>query len=308
MNEIADALTDEPQGHQQPGGIGVLLAVWVIASMLLWLLAFAEPPSGSGEWLRRTQLACFGSDESGLPSPAGWLILTLGPIMFIMALGLALPRECSETLRWVRRAALGRWFVGVLSVCVAVEGVWVAQRIIERLPSTTGSLVSVDKELPSGYPITDSEAPDFRLRDQNGGTVKLSDFRGRPVLLSFVFAHCQAVCPSLVRSVQEARRATEAENPVVLLMTLDPWRDTPAALPSLAAKWGLGSNEILLSGSPQDVNAALDAYGVPRERDARSGEVVHPALVKIINSKGRVAYTFNGASSRWLRDALLRIN
>lgn len=56
-----------------------------------------------------------------------------------------------------------------------------------------------------------------------------------------------------------ALRVRGASEPVMIVLTLDPWRDTPARLPALASAWGLGPDAYLLSGEVVEVEAALDA-------------------------------------------------
>jgi cytochrome oxidase Cu insertion factor (SCO1/SenC/PrrC family) len=83
-------------------------------------------------------------------------------------------------------------------------------------------------------------------------------------------------------------------DPAVVVVTLDPWRDTPSRLPHLAEQWGLGSDAFVLSGAVEDVERVLDAWNVARERDLRTGDISHPALVYVVDRKGRIAYAANG--------------
>jgi len=83
-------------------------------------------------------------------------------------------------------------------------------------------------------------APDFTLVNQDGATVRLGQFRGRLVLLSFLYTHCVDVCPlttAKLATVQQGLKARGwAGGRVVLLsMTFDPRRDTPGVLKQYAA-------------------------------------------------------------------------
>ena len=51
---------------------------------------------------------------------------------------------------------------------------------------------------------------------------------GRPVVVTFAYAHCTTICPVIVSEVLGARDKLALHKPVVLIVTLDPWRDTPA--------------------------------------------------------------------------------
>ena len=90
--------------------------------------------------------------------------------------------------------------------------------------------------------------------------------------------------------VTAADGVTPGVAPAVLVMTLDPWRDTPTRLPSIARAWELPDEAFVLSGRVADVEAALDRWDVPRGRDPRTDEIAHPALAYVIDARGRVAY------------------
>lgn len=91
--------------------------------------------------------------------------------------------------------------------------------------------------------------------------------------------------------------AQAGERPVALILTLDPWRDTPSRLPEMARSWGLpAADAFVLGGAVQDVERTLDAWEVPRTRDLTTGEVVHPALTYVVDRDGRIAYATNGTA------------
>jgi protein SCO1/2 len=166
--------------------------------------------------------------------------------------------------------------------------------------------ISVDATL---VPRLDRPAPALGLVDQHGARIELADLRGRPALVTFAFAHCEAVCPALVSqalAVQRRAREQGDEAPRLAIVTLDPWRDTPARLSALAAGWGLGDDAAVLSGSPGEVNAVLDAWRVPRERDSTTGQLAHPALVYVLDADTRVAFAANG-DARTLEALLARL-
>jgi cytochrome oxidase Cu insertion factor (SCO1/SenC/PrrC family) len=81
----------------------------------------------------------------------------------------------------------------------------------------------------------------------------------------------------------------------VVALALDPWRDTPSRLPTMAEQWAVAEDDFVLSGSVPAVEAALDAWNVARVRDEQTGDVTHPALVFIVESDGTVAYASTGA-------------
>lgn len=124
------------------------------------------------------------------------------------------------------------------------------------------------------------------------------------MLLTFAFGHCESVCPAVVHQAGEAVRVLKERQgeqaPTLWVVSLDPWRDTPSRLPQLHAQWMLPEGARALSGDPADVNAFLDALGVPRERDLTSGDIVHPTLLFLIDRAGRIAFASTGSMAQVL--------
>src|SRR5687767_11217742 len=74
-------------------------------------------------------------------------------------------------------------------------------------------------------------AAEFALVDHDGRPVSLQSYRGAPVLLFFGYTHCPDVCPLTLDRLTRALKAVGggAQDVRILLVTLDPARDTPAA-------------------------------------------------------------------------------
>jgi protein SCO1/2 len=148
--------------------------------------------------------------------------------------------------------------------------------------------------LPTNYPRLDRPAPTLGLVDQLGDTITMKQLRGRPVLVTFAYAHCETVCPVVVHEVLRARARLAALDPAVVVITLDPWRDTPARLPAMAAQWRLPDGALVLGGDVTSVVAELDRWNVPRAREPRTGEVTHPNLVYVVDRNGMIAFATTG--------------
>jgi len=73
---------------------------------------------------------------------------------------------------------------------------------------------------------------DFQLTDQHGKPRTLADFRGKVVAIFFGFAHCPEVCPTVLSDLASVANelGKDADRLQVLLITVDPERDTPAVL------------------------------------------------------------------------------
>lgn len=283
-----------------------VLALWAVATLFWWAFAFAPLPSAPPAWLTAARHACFGSAGEGLPAPHGWMLLVLGPASFLLGIAVLWGRELPASLARGMRGRAGTWVAVVLAVAATVEGVWVLRKVeAARAVADWAQPIRDDGPLPAEYPRQAAPAPDFSLVDQRGVTLSISELKGRPVVLTFVFGHCQTLCPVVVDTLKLVSRASA---PVVLLVTLDPWRDTPSALPGIADRWELPVGfHVLSSRRVADVLRVADRYGVTFRRDERTGDIVHPGLVFVIDADGRLAYTFSNPPVAWVREGLRRL-
>lgn len=259
--------------------LGVTAAWWMLA---LWPL-----PDDAPRWLVRTRAVCFGAAPDTLPSAAGWTLLIGEPVAMLLALVVVWRDAVGGGLRELARSPAGRLVFGGAALALAV-GLGAATA---RVASASGRNAPAEAagRPPTAYLRLDLAAPPLALVDQHGDTVGLARYLGRPVLVTFAFAHCTTVCPLLVRDVLAVQDRV-SERPAVLIVTLDPWRDTPARLASLAERWHLGPDAHVLSGEVAKVQRTLGAWNVARVRDPATGDVIHPSLVYLIDRRGTIAY------------------
>jgi len=107
-------------------------------------------------------------------------------------------------------------------------------------------------------------APDFVLRDQNGKEFKLSDFRGKRVLLSFHPAAWTRVCSLQMQSLEANKDVFESLNTVAVGVSVD----TIPSKRAWAKELGITSTRLLADFWPHGHVAKL--YGIFRENDGIS--------------------------------------
>jgi protein SCO1/2 len=281
---------------------GAALAVAALAAVLLmtagwWALALWPLPAAPPEWLARTRLACFGSTESGLPDAGGWVVLVGSPLGLLGLLAVAWGAELRAGLAALAARAGGQLALGVTAAALVAGGsaaatrIAAAQAVAEPFDPTGRDEASA----LAGARVNDP-APAFTLVDQAGDSVSLARFAGRPVVVTFAFAHCQTVCPVVVHDVLSAVAKEPAANAAALVVTLDPWRDTPARLPTVAEAWGATGDAHVLSGDPATVEQVLSRWRIPRVRNARTGDLTHPAVVYVVRD-GRIRYALGGGEA-----------
>lgn len=273
------------------GAIGFIL----IVSAAWWGFALWEAP-GAPEWVRRTRTVCFNITDNGLPDAKGWLLLLGQPPTMLVMLFVGWGADVRAALgRLVasprgRLAALGT--VTAVLTGLALSGTHVMDVLAAETAFVDGF---VDEAAPETYPRIDRTFPATTgLVVQDGDPFDLARLGGTPTLVTFAFGHCVTVCPAVVHQARAVRVESGLDLRIVVV-TLDPWRDTPSRLPGLVQQYDLDPDrDFVVSGSIEAVNAALDEWGIHRERDEQTGDIVHPAIVYLVDGDGTVAYASTG--------------
>lgn len=96
----------------------------------------------------------------------------------------------------------------------------------------------------------------------NGERVTEETFKGHPTLLYFGFTYCPDVCPMTLVTIERAyeKLPEGVTPPQTLLISVDPERDTPEALASYVKAPRFPKNLVGLTGTPEEVRAAADAF------------------------------------------------
>lgn len=151
-----------------------------------------------------------------------------------------------------------------------------------------------------GAPRPGAGAPDaslfelaFPLTDSEGRTRHLSDLRGRPFVASMIYTNCTSVCPRLTADLQALERALPGSvrgRTRFVLFSLDPERDTPAALRRFAAEHALDTTRwTLLAAGPDDMRTLAAVLDV-RFRPDGPGEIAHSAVIAVVDSAGVIRH------------------
>ncbi len=158
------------------------------------------------------------------------------------------------------------------------------------------------------FPVVGRAAPDFTLTDQEGRRVRLAEFRGRLILLNFIYTNCTDVCPvttAMLTRVQRGliARGWWARDVVFLTVTTDPLRDTVAALATYARRYHADARGWhFLTGDEPSLRRVYRAYGIVIQPVGRLQE--HDLPTFVIDRRGMVlgAYALGFESEDVLRD------
>lgn len=273
-------------------GILVITAGW-------WALALWPLPEETPEWLVRARAACFGRTISGLPNGGGWMLLVGQPLGMLIVLFAVWGGAVTRGLEALRVRRFGQVVLAATALMLLAGSVGA----VNRVATATGDRFDLrggDRAAP--LVEENRDAPEFGLVNQHGERVTIAQFRGEPLLVTFAFGHCATICPLIVKDMLAARRELGVEIPAVVV-TLDPWRDTPSRLPTIATAWQLPEGVHVLSGTVQEVEFALDRWKIPRVRNQSTGDIVHPAVTYIVAPNGRLAYWSDGSTERVVQGA-----
>ena len=129
------------------------------------------------------------------------------------------------------------------------------------------------------------------LETAEGSTIKLSDFRGRPLIVTMFYSHCTSVCPLLTAQLQRlVAKLSPAEQRQlrILMVSFDSVRDTPDVLGAFKAEHHIeDSNWVLARASAADVRALAAALGI-RYRELPDHSFNHSALISLADRDGTV--------------------
>lgn len=148
------------------------------------------------------------------------------------------------------------------------------------------------------------------LVDQHGALTALDVHRGHPVILSMFYASCPTACPMLIEDVRALERSlseAEREDLRVVLVSLDPERDTPEMLAEVVVRHGVDDARwTLVRPGVEDVRAIAAALGI-RYRATSNGEMNHTSLLTLLDVNGRPVARLEGLKrdAQPLRDALV---
>ena len=148
--------------------------------------------------------------------------------------------------------------------------------------------------LPEPNPV-----PDFALLDQNGDAIDATVFQGQWDLVFFGFTHCPDVCPITLSVLQEAKKQLAAAGqdplPRIVLVSVDPERDTPELMSDYVNYFGEGN--LGVTGTLEEITNLTSGLGIFFQKQLGETEnynVDHSAAVLLIDPNGGFSAVFGG--------------
>ena len=159
------------------------------------------------------------------------------------------------------------------------SGIWL--RHIALLGLGTMSVMLVLAACAGPEPLKGTElrptrdATPIELQNQFGKLVSLSDHSGKVVLLTFLYTNCPDVCPIVTSQLREIREllGRDAEETAIVVVSVDPERDSVPAALDYSDKWGMTQTWDYLVGNEEELSPIWDAYPLaPAIDDHSSGD------------------------------------
>jgi len=170
-------------------------------------------------------------------------------------------------------------------------GAWVCVVVALLAASPVAAALDEKRALRESQAAIGRAVGDYRLTDADGKTVQLSDFRGKPLVVSFIYTGCFQICPTTTKHLEQmVRQAERAIGPGTFHVATIGFNlpfDSPEAMRDYARKQGVRSaNWSFLSPEAGRVEALLADFGFLRE--ATPAGFDHLLQVSIVDAEGRI--------------------
>jgi len=137
-------------------------------------------------------------------------------------------------------------------------------------------------------------APALALRNYTGQPVDLSTFRGKAVLVTFVYTHCRDVCPLIVSNLAAAQQelGAKARRLQIIAVTVDPKNDTPLAVKHFLAERNATGRMDYLIGSYKQLLPIWKAWGIAVTVNKYEDAEDHTAVVFGITPSDKIVVAY----------------
>ena len=189
---------------------------------------------------------------------------------------------CASRKPSLEQMGLKNIFIAIVAVVAIGTGAWLS--FLLATPPSAPQTATV-------LPVT-AQLPDFSLLDQDNQAIGRDVFAGHWNLVFFGFTQCPDICPLTLQVLADAKQQLAAQGqtplPRIVLVSVDPERDTPDVLGSYVSHFG--DDNLGITGELQELRKLTTALGIFFEKSAIDGNnysVDHSAVVLVINPRGQ---------------------
>lgn len=204
------------------------------------------------------------------------------------------------------------WVFGVIkpgdriAAAYVVDGTnsWLEEVVLTQESSEQPNSVSDATEPQPG-----AEVPNYRLVNQDGDAIRIHDYKGKALLLTFIFTRCQdpdqctLMSSNFANINQELQKQPDIQNKTHLLsISFDPEYDTPKVLRSYGAAYtGKYADETFdrwefASGSADEVKGIAQFFGLRYHKDEQTGkeQMIHTLRTALIGPDSKLVKIYRG--------------
>lgn len=187
-----------------------------------------------------------------------------------------------------------------------LEGVWWGDAVRDATVRQAASELREDTSIRGrgAYREVGENLPSFALYNQNGEVVAADKWRGKQIMLNFIFTRCpvMTMCPASTAKMMETQKKAKAAgvaNLELVSITLDPEYDTPGVLREYAEARAIDtSNFSFLTGPESAIKDLFKQFGILTEM--KGGVLTHTLATLLINEQGKIVWRADG--SGWSPD------
>jgi protein SCO1/2 len=154
-----------------------------------------------------------------------------------------------------------------------------------------GQTATNEGKYSGGEATPPQPAPALKLANSLGEPVDLSQFKGKAVLLTFIYTHCPDVCPLIVSHLKtaQAELGAKAKDMQIVAVSTDPRGDTPKTVAAFLEEHGMTGKMDYLIGTRAELGKVWKDWNIVAN-PAKSGRdlVEHSALIYGIAADGDV--------------------
>jgi protein SCO1 len=158
---------------------------------------------------------------------------------------------------------------------------------------------------PVHLPQKGETPPDFRFVNQDGRPIHLAQFRGEPLLITFIYSRCPLpnYCIRISNNFAEVAQTLQRSNPAafaklqMLSITLDPEFDDPKVLRAYGITYAASADPNLqhwsfATASPAEIRKAAEYFGLSYEK--QNGQVIHNLRTALLDADGNIFELYLG--------------
>jgi len=165
--------------------------------------------------------------------------------------------------------------------------------------SCCSPMLAVNSPQQQTLPETSIYQFDHQWKNQYNQSFQLADLKGKPVVMTMIFTHCEYACPMMVNDLKKVEKELTKKHEAVkfVLISFDHLRDTPERLQEYVKAQGLGENWILLHGDAEQIKEISLVLDISYEQ-MENGAFAHANRKLVLDKDGSIVFSLDGLQTK----------